>query len=160
MTDDDGTGTTGTVINNAWKQEFYNQIDDLTTAMLPLWTPVPFTAAYFTAATGTWTVPAGSVTSYHYAVMGKILFLNVVIGAATTLSATTASVKIFLPPGYTLAQTIQGPFSLIYQGTWVPGFVFAPAGQSQITFYPNTGATGTFAAGNLLLSTFLTLPRV
>jgi hypothetical protein len=27
MQDDDGTGTTGTVINNAWKVEFYNQID-------------------------------------------------------------------------------------------------------------------------------------
>jgi hypothetical protein len=27
MVDDDGTGTTGTIINNAWKQEFYNQID-------------------------------------------------------------------------------------------------------------------------------------
>jgi hypothetical protein len=27
MQDDDGTGTTGTILNNAWKQEFYNQID-------------------------------------------------------------------------------------------------------------------------------------
>jgi hypothetical protein len=27
MVDDDGTGEYGTVINNAWKQEFYNQID-------------------------------------------------------------------------------------------------------------------------------------
>ena len=27
MIDDDGTGTTGTIINNAWKQELYNQID-------------------------------------------------------------------------------------------------------------------------------------
>lgn len=28
--DDDGTGTTGTIINNAWKTEFYNQIDAIT----------------------------------------------------------------------------------------------------------------------------------
>ncbi len=27
--DDDGTGTTGTILNNAWKQELYNQIDAL-----------------------------------------------------------------------------------------------------------------------------------
>jgi hypothetical protein len=27
MTDDDGSGTTGTIINNAWKIEFYDQID-------------------------------------------------------------------------------------------------------------------------------------
>ena len=25
--DDNGTGTTGTILNNAWKQELYNQID-------------------------------------------------------------------------------------------------------------------------------------
>jgi len=27
MVDDDGSGTTGTIINNAWKTELYNQID-------------------------------------------------------------------------------------------------------------------------------------
>jgi hypothetical protein len=27
MIDDDGSGTTGTIINNAWKTEFYDQID-------------------------------------------------------------------------------------------------------------------------------------
>ena len=27
MIDDDGSGTTGTILNNAWKQELYNQID-------------------------------------------------------------------------------------------------------------------------------------
>jgi hypothetical protein len=27
MTDDDGSGTTGTILNNAWKQELYGQID-------------------------------------------------------------------------------------------------------------------------------------
>jgi hypothetical protein len=29
MVDDDGSGTTGTIINNAWKQELYGQIDGL-----------------------------------------------------------------------------------------------------------------------------------
>jgi hypothetical protein len=32
ITDDDGTGTTGTVLNDAWKQEFYAQIDALIAA--------------------------------------------------------------------------------------------------------------------------------
>jgi hypothetical protein len=32
MTDDDGTGTTGTVFNAAWKTEFYDQIDALFTS--------------------------------------------------------------------------------------------------------------------------------
>jgi hypothetical protein len=29
MVDDDGSGTTGTILNNAWKQELYGQIDGL-----------------------------------------------------------------------------------------------------------------------------------
>jgi hypothetical protein len=32
IVDDDGSGTTGTVIDNAWKQELYNQIDAATAA--------------------------------------------------------------------------------------------------------------------------------
>jgi len=34
--DDDGSGTTGTVINNAWKTEMYNQIDGALAQLLPL----------------------------------------------------------------------------------------------------------------------------
>src|SRR4029434_10334756 len=55
MVDDDGSGTTGTIINNAWKTEFYNQIDAAVyapriatiktdgTATIPpsAWTPMP-----------------------------------------------------------------------------------------------------------------------
>jgi len=41
--DDDGTGTTGTVLDNAWKQELYNQIDGLVinsplNPCTPVWT--------------------------------------------------------------------------------------------------------------------------
>jgi len=44
MIDDDGSGTTGTIINNAWKQELYNQIDGYITENLP-WTPVDASGA-------------------------------------------------------------------------------------------------------------------
>jgi hypothetical protein len=33
MTDDAGDGLTGTPINNAWKQEFYDQIDAVLSAL-------------------------------------------------------------------------------------------------------------------------------
>lgn len=45
MIDDDGSGLTGTVINNAWKQEFYNQIDDLIGAVGFPWTPTDASGA-------------------------------------------------------------------------------------------------------------------
>jgi hypothetical protein len=49
MTDDDGTGTTGTIFNNAWKTQFYDQIDALLTA-----DPTIFTSIVLTTAVGTW----------------------------------------------------------------------------------------------------------
>jgi len=39
ITDDDGTGTTGTVVDNAWKQELYNQIDAADAAVTTAVTP-------------------------------------------------------------------------------------------------------------------------
>ena len=43
IADDDGSGTTGTVIDNAWKQEFYTQIDVALAALIQpaygSWTP-------------------------------------------------------------------------------------------------------------------------
>lgn len=45
MVDDDGSGETGTVVNNDWKQELYNQIDALAASpSLDLWTVIDSTA--------------------------------------------------------------------------------------------------------------------
>jgi hypothetical protein len=42
MVEDDGSGTTGTIINNPWKQEFYGQIDALTAGMVaPVYSTAP-----------------------------------------------------------------------------------------------------------------------
>jgi hypothetical protein len=39
IVDDDGSGTTGTVIDNAWKQQLYDQIDALAGGAVTPWTP-------------------------------------------------------------------------------------------------------------------------
>jgi len=39
MVDDDGTGTTGTILNNAWLQAIYNQIDAADSPAVGPWTP-------------------------------------------------------------------------------------------------------------------------
>src|SRR4029434_5791870 len=105
MVDDDGSGTTGTIINNAWKTEFYNQID----AALPTsgaWTAIPFNAAHYTAAGGgTWTVGAPSFIQNRYTTIGKMLHWSVFIswgsGASTIAGAVTA-LQVALPAGLTL----------------------------------------------------------
>lgn len=48
MIDDDGSGTTGTILNNAWLQTIYNQIDAADAGIKPTygsWTPVDASGA-------------------------------------------------------------------------------------------------------------------
>jgi len=62
MVDDDGTGTTGTILNNAWKQELYNQVDafvpvaPLTTFRVSTFLDVPIASGVY----GNWQPPAGA----------------------------------------------------------------------------------------------------
>lgn len=56
MIDDDGSGTTGTILNNAWLQTIYNQIDAADAGIKPTygtWTPVDASGAGLTFVTGT-----------------------------------------------------------------------------------------------------------
>jgi hypothetical protein len=79
MIDDDGSGTTGTILNNAWKQELYGQID----GVVPAWVDIPFNAAVFTATAGaTWTVTAAQQATFARQVYGKaqILWLTLMGG--------------------------------------------------------------------------------
>ena len=86
MIDDDGSGTTGTILNNAWKQELYGQIDALRIqASGPGSTP--FTAANFTAASPmVWTVEAGDIVHNRYLLLGKTVFWSIYM-VASDLSA-------------------------------------------------------------------------
>lgn len=59
MTDDDGSGTTGTIINSAWKVELYDQIDAAIVGITP---PAPYTSgSWIPSLQGT---TAGTVQSY------------------------------------------------------------------------------------------------
>jgi len=80
--DDDGSGKTGTVIDNAWKQELYNQIDGLETAGGGPWTAVPYASANFvTDGAGTnWYVPGVAANLVQkYSVRGKTVTLQLKI---------------------------------------------------------------------------------
>ena len=114
MVDDDGTGTTGTVINNAWKQQLYDQIDaaDADAALTAVWVAVPYSAANFTASAGTWTVPSGNVL-YRYCKIGKLAVINLNCSSTTT-SAATNQVRVQLPAA--LATSGIGAWNL-FRGT-------------------------------------------
>jgi hypothetical protein len=48
MVDDDGSGQTGTVLNNAWLQTIYNQIDGVAGSVPATWTPIDASGAGLT----------------------------------------------------------------------------------------------------------------
>lgn len=117
--DDDGTGRTGTIINNAWKQQFYDQIDAALPVSVP-WTQVPYSAGLFTGmAPMTWTVEAGDVANYAYTVLGKTMYVTFAL-QTTTVGGTLGSIlQIQLPGIYTAMFRSDG--SLYYQDNGVSG---------------------------------------
>jgi len=106
MIDDDGSGTTGTIINNAWKQELYNQIDGTTIA--GTWTPVDASGA------GLALVASGSyvATSYVVVVWGSVQFPATTDTATVLLSGLPFPVGVIHGGGFTtygVATTLHMP---------------------------------------------------
>lgn len=128
--DDDGSGTTGTVIDAAWKTELYDQIDGIVTPITPTWQDVPFNAANFKSESGmVWTVGSGAVVRNRYARVGGILFWSFYISwfsGGNVLSGTPGGVLIMtLPAGLSGGSQVQ-----IIAGTYGMAGVPAMAGLS------------------------------
>ena len=80
MVDDDGGGTTGTIFNNAWKTELYNQIDaaDATVGIWQAYTPL------WTGSTTNPVIGNGTLAG-RYALIGKTVhFIVFVLWGSTT----------------------------------------------------------------------------
>jgi hypothetical protein len=155
MVDDDGSGTTGTIINNAWKTEFYNQID---AAIAPLgsggtWQAVPFNAAHYTATGGgTWTVGAAGLAESRYTLLGKTLHWSLFIAwyaSASTVAGAVTTLNVTLPGGLSaggngairLARFIDG------NSQWIDVLASTAGGATTIGIARVTGAA--FTAGQI-----------
>jgi hypothetical protein len=85
--DDDGSGHTGTIINNAWKTELYNQIDGLP-GVSGAW------ATYFPSwqgADGLGPVLGNGILSGRYLQTGKWIDVAIVLQMGSTTSFGTSS---------------------------------------------------------------------
>jgi hypothetical protein len=119
IVDDDGTGKTGTVIDNAWKQQFYDQIDALYGGGVPAaWTARPFVAGNYTAtAPLVWTATAGQIITDRYCVLGgKTLFWQFSCNGVTLTGAAGGGLRIAVPSG-TLKNSITIPAAYGFTGT-------------------------------------------
>ena len=97
MIDDDGSGTTGTILNNAWKQELYNQIDAFVAA-----SGLSVDTTYVTTWNGTGGVPTlgnGTLQGIYWT-LGRICVgsIRLVLGSTTTIGGGAWVFSLPLPP--------------------------------------------------------------
>lgn len=95
IVDDDGSGTTGTVIDNAWKQQFYNQIDAVAVPVYGSWTPTDVSGAGL----------ALTINSARYAWLDKWVMIWAHITYPATANGAFAAIGSF---PFTSANFFQG----------------------------------------------------
>src|SRR5262245_19773125 len=131
--DDSGSGQDGTVLDNAWKQQFYDQIDAaLATGTITAWIDVPFSAANFLANTGSWTVEAGDVYTQRYTLIGKTLIYAVAV-LNTSVSGGPSQLRVNLPSGYSAAGYHYGLAEIYDAGTRTIGSVTVGTGSVYVS---------------------------
>jgi len=140
MIDDDGSGTTGTIINNAWKQEFYNQIDGI-----GVWVSVPYSAGlYATTGGGSWAVTGANQVTLAYTLNNKTVTVAFQL-INTAITGTPVGLAIGLPTASNREMSHQFAF-LMGGATAGTGYATAAAGATVLNLYRDIVATP-WAAG-------------
>lgn len=88
MIDDDGSGTTGTILNNAWKQELYGQID-AAIDLVPI--TIPHSALIFG---GGLTVTAAQLALCDYVKHGREVHWRMSISGASIQAGASSSIQV------------------------------------------------------------------
>lgn len=79
------------------------------------WTAVAYASGNFTASSGTWTVDSGDQVTFKYMLVGKTIFVHVVI-QNTDVSATPNQLRIAIPAGFTAAAEQWGTCDILDAG--------------------------------------------
>lgn len=144
ITDDDGTGTTGTILDQA----LFNQVRDYVGAAH---TTVTYAAGNFTAQVGSWTVDNADET-VKFVEIGKTMIVTVDI-RTSTVTSTPIYLRMAIPNGRTAQGVNTGTFAYSNNGTVGTGWWQTDATASFIDFYLSfatpTWATATNATAVL-----------
>lgn len=144
ITDDDGSRTTGTILNNAWKTELYNQIDAadvLTGGVASTWTPT----------IGGTTSQSGQTYSSQVGVywqLGKLVYLQADV-ALTAVGTITGNVQIKgLPFAAKTSVGRAGMMIPFFSGMttsviWMGGFIASAASAITLTTRVSAGSAAT-----------------
>jgi hypothetical protein len=153
MIDDDGTGLTGTILNNAWLQTIYNQVD---TAIGAAFTPIAFNAAHFFAgAGGTWTV-AGVVTWGACRTNNIVtLFLHI---DESTVAGTPTFLHVAIPPTVPASHTVGIAFPFTNGAVAATGFCLVDHASQRLFLGVNPAFNVNWTAGPGMIRLVLTYP--
>lgn len=143
VTNDDGSGTTGTSLDLT----LFNAIRDYIGAA---WSAVTFAAGNFTAGGAqTWTLASGDQDTFRYVECGKTMTTSVVLVTTSVGGTPNPELRIAIPNGRTAQSTSGGTFSglnnsVAFVGTWQ-----ATSGNAYISLYVDSSfATNWTAATN------------
>jgi len=151
--DDDGTGTSGSILNSAEKTSIYNQIDAYgLTIGDQAWTDVPFNAGNFGASGAmVWTVEAGDILQNRYLRMGKTLFWSGYYFTTTLTGTASSQLRVNLPLVGATVKTIRYLMPVAYIGDGgvnTTGYV-ETAAATYVSINKTTGANFTIAPNGL-----------
>lgn len=140
ITDDDGSGTTGTILDQAK----FNEIRDYIGAA---WSSVSYNAGDFTASGSmTWTVASGDVGMFKYVQVGKTMHVHLVLTTTTVGGTPSTGLRVALPGGVTLSGASRGVYWYLDNGT--EGFGGYVVVGSYVEFFKSNSGTNWTASTN------------
>lgn len=142
-TDDDGTGTTGTVINNAAKTQLYDQIDAL---LANIQTPSFVAGDYTGSGSMTVTVDAGDVLVLKYQVTNKLMTIWFELTTFSIGGTPSTAVRRAIPGGFTALSRARELIHVVDNGTNKTGVAFVNTSSTFIEFYVDLTLTTSWAA--------------
>lgn len=132
VTDDDGSGTTGTILDKAL-------FDSVQTYIGGAWTTPTFAAGNFTASGSmTWTLTSGDVALNKYIVIGKTVHWHLVLTTTTVGGTASTGLRVALPAGLTLLGASRGVYWYVDKTT--EGFGGYVVNSSYVEFFKSNSA--------------------
>jgi molybdopterin-binding protein len=157
VTDDDGSGTTGTILD----QSLFNSVRDYIGAS---WTDVAFSAGNFTAnGSMTWTVASGDVTSYRWIEIGKTMIVSVYLSTTSVGGTVNSELRVAVPNGRNIASTSQsfsssGSATVVDNGVFRAGTWVASPGATYVSVRVAFTGTWTLSTDNTYVAATFIFP--
>jgi hypothetical protein len=159
VTDDDGSGTTGTILDQA----LFNSVRDYIGAA---WTDVTYSSGNFTASGSmTWTVGSGDQACYRWVEVGKTMVVALFLNATSVGGSTDAELRVAVPNSRTIGTTGHsyagcGVVSALDDGTHIASEYVASPGNTYVSLIKNFGVAWNQSNNNTYIACTMIFPIV